>query len=108
MGRLRKLHKNLCANCVYRCRVGNFGHNGQIACNYIEVEGQSRIFVNGEKVIPDGYCDKYVCGAESISSSRKWCEQRFLTDLQKQQIAINKEKERQRRDGKYYGHGFYD
>lgn len=72
MGKLRRITGDLCDQCVYRCRICNFGHNGRIACNYLDVAGKSRIFVNGKRTIPEGYCDKYKRGEESHIVSNKW------------------------------------
>ena len=81
MGKMRKIANGLCSKCKYRCRFGNFGHNGRVACNYIDVAGVSRIFVNGEKVVPDGYCDKYEYGAQSLTSAKKWCNENFSREV---------------------------
>ena len=81
MGKTRKITTKLCSKCKYRCRVGNFGHNGRIACNYLDVAGKSRIFVNGEQVIPTGYCDKYEYGEESFASAKKWCNENFSREV---------------------------
>ena len=72
MGKMRRITEDLCNQCVYRCRICNFGHNGRVACNYLDIMGESRIFVKGKKVIPAGYCDKFKYGKESQTVSDKW------------------------------------
>ena len=88
MGRLRKITTGMCVTCKYRCHIGNFGHNGEVACNYLDVAGESRIFVKGEKVIPDGYCDKYEYGEQSITSARKWCDENFSREVRKRKDGV--------------------
>ena len=90
MGEMRKLERSLCATCKYRCKFGNYGHNGRIACNYLDVAGKSRIFVNGEQVIPTGYCDKYEYGEESITSAKKWCDQNFSNEVKIKREGVTK------------------
>jgi hypothetical protein len=43
--------------------------------------GESRVFVGGKKIIPDGYCDKYEYGAQSLTSARKWCNENFSREV---------------------------
>lgn len=79
MGKMRKLNNRaLCATCKYRCKFGNFGHNGQNACNYLDVVGESRVFVDGKQVVPSGYCDKYVKGAQDRSIAERWQRSSFF------------------------------
>jgi len=81
MGELQKITPSLCRTCIYRFKFGNFGHNGRNACNYLDVAGESRIFVKGEKVVPDGFCDKYVRGEQSVTSAKKWCDGQFYGEI---------------------------
>jgi len=62
-----KTSPKLCKGCKYGCFVtggsnGSLRAESSVGCDYIlNNEGHhSRIFVNGERVIPEGYCDKYV------------------------------------------------
>ena len=80
MGEMQKIKCSLCATCKYRFKFGNWGHNGKNACNYLDVAGKSRIFENGEKVVPDGFCDKYEAGAQDRSVSRRWVQLFFLKE----------------------------
>lgn len=77
MGEMRKIERSLCATCKYRFKFGNYGHNGKNACNYLDIEGKSRIFEDGEKVVPDGYCDKYEKGAQALLISDRWVHASF-------------------------------
>lgn len=77
MGEMRKLERYLCATCKYRFKFGNYGHNGKNACNYLDIEGKSRIFEDGKKVVPDGYCDKYEKGAQALLISDRWVHTPF-------------------------------
>ena len=81
MGKFKDITGNLCASCKYRCKLSGMGQDGKIVCNYIEISGRSRIFENGEKVVPDGKCDKYRRGQESITSSRRWCDAHFMAEI---------------------------
>ena len=81
MGKVQKATITLCSKCKYRCRVGNFGHNGWVSCNYLDIAGKSRIFVNGEQAIPTGYCDKYEYGEQSLTSAKRWCDQSFVNEV---------------------------
>jgi len=79
MGKMKKLNNYaLCATCKYRFRFGNFGHNGRNACNYLDITGESRVFVEGKKVVPDGYCDKYEKGAKDTSIAERWRNTSFF------------------------------
>ena len=80
MGVMRKLDKSLCATCKYRCKFGNYGHNGKNACNYLDIAGVSRIFEGGIKVVPDGYCDKYEKGAQDMSVADRWIHESFYKE----------------------------
>ena len=48
-----------CASCMYcKCNAGVI--NSQIRyCDYIMMEGRSRVWNLGKKKIEKGYCDKY-------------------------------------------------
>lgn len=73
---LIKLNKRVCAQCQYRMRAGaSPGRDGDsdfnYCCNYMEVEGHSRIFENGVKAYDAKYCDKYKRG-KPIPTKINW------------------------------------
>lgn len=53
-----KVNSKVCSRCKYRINVEQ-----KPCCNYIEVEGHSRIFEDGELKYDPKYCDKYCPGA---------------------------------------------
>ena len=54
MGKLRRATKDLCSKCSYR------GTSGQtLSCNYLRIEGHSRIYENGVKMYEPEFCDKF-------------------------------------------------
>jgi hypothetical protein len=41
-------------------------------CNYMGVTGESRVFANGKKVVPTGYCDKFIEGPKISQKIAAW------------------------------------
>lgn len=66
MAKLRKLSPELCDTCIFMPVVTENG------CNYLGVTGHSRIFENGQKVVPTGYCDKYKQGEKITGELHSW------------------------------------
>ena len=65
MAELRKLTKELCDKCIFMPERDN-------GCNYMGVTGESRIFANGKKVVPAGYCDKFIEGPKISKRIAAW------------------------------------
>ena len=65
MAKLRKLTPELCDTCVFMPVVTENG------CSYMTLTGHSRVFKDGKKVVPSGYCDKYIKG-EKCASYHCW------------------------------------
>ena len=68
--------KQVCARCQYRMRAGSSpGRDGNndfnYCCNYLEIEGHSRIFKNGEMTYNAKYCSKYKSG-EPLPTKINW------------------------------------
>ena len=59
-----KVNSKVCARCKYRINVEQ-----KPCCNYIEVEGHSRIFEDGKPKYDPAYCDKYEAGPKSDKRS---------------------------------------
>ena len=66
MARLRKLTPELCSECIY---MSGTKKNG---CSYFALTNHSRIFKGREKVVPDGYCDKFEKGKPITNFIRAW------------------------------------
>ena len=66
MAKLRKLTPKLCDECKYMCGTKKNG------CNYMALTGHSRVFKGREKVVPDGYCDKFQPGRKITNFIRAW------------------------------------
>ena len=64
-----------CKKCKYRYLL----NQAEIACNYMDVTGKSRVFKDGKKVIPDGFCDKFVKGRQDRSVADRWVRSSFFT-----------------------------
>ena len=65
MVELRELTKELCDKCIFMPERDN-------GCNYMGVTGQSRVFKNGKKVVPTGYCDKFIEGPKISKKIVTW------------------------------------
>lgn len=46
-----------CGSCKYSTTIANGAAN--FTCSYCEHEGHSRIYANGKRAVPKGYCDKW-------------------------------------------------
>ena len=46
----------------------------------MDIAGRSRIFEDGKKVVPDGYCDKYEKGAQALLISERWVHTSFYKE----------------------------
>ena len=57
MAIIRKISKGLCSKCQYRTKVGVLQ-----ACNYLAIEGRSRIYENREAAFDPTLCDKFKKG----------------------------------------------
>ena len=66
MAILRKLTAKLCDECIY---MSGTKKNG---CNYMALTGHSRIFKGRDKVVPDGYCNKFKKGKSITNFIRAW------------------------------------
>lgn len=66
MAKLRKLTKKLCSECIY---MPGTSKNG---CNYMSLTGHSRVFKGRDKVVPDGYCDKFQAGKKLTNIMKAW------------------------------------
>lgn len=66
MAKLRKLTRELCDKCIY---MSGTRKNG---CNYMALTGHSRVFKGRDKVVPDGYCDKFQAGKKITNFMRAW------------------------------------
>lgn len=70
MGRKIKVNAHICASCKYHMGFGSqpgkeqteAGHNLNVACDYLNKEGHSRIFEKGKLRFAPEYCDKYERG----------------------------------------------
>ena len=73
MSKKIKVDARICATCRYRMGFGSqpgkeqteAGHNLNIACDYLNKTGHSRIFINGKMAYKPQYCDKYEKGSAS-------------------------------------------
>lgn len=65
MAELRELTKELCDKCIFMPERDN-------GCNYMGVTGQSRIYKDGKKVVPTGYCDKFIEGPKISKKIATW------------------------------------
>ena len=54
--RLVKATKEICEMCRFRSGIPEHG------CNYSEIEGHSRIFIDGKMAYDPEYCDKFERG----------------------------------------------
>lgn len=61
MAIIRKISKSLCSKCQYRTMIGS-----HLACNYLSIAGQSRIFQNRETAYDPTLCDKFKEGEQII------------------------------------------
>lgn len=77
MGEIVKADYDHCHKCIYHMKFGAMASatqtNKNIACNYREIEGHSRIFdENGNRRdVPTGYCDQFREG-KSITKEKGW------------------------------------
>ena len=66
MANMVKCTKYVCAMCKYRMRFGTAPSGQQklynFCCNYLEITGHSRIFVEGKRQYDADYCDKFERG----------------------------------------------
>lgn len=67
MRKLIKTNSEICRSCRYHMGFGSQPDKEQkvcnnVACNYQEVTGHSRIFENGKIAYPPELCDKYEPG----------------------------------------------
>lgn len=74
MGELVKIRPGLCASCIYRMGFGSQPNRPEkeyanVACNYLDITGHSRIFQDGEKAYDPRYCDKY---EEGEACEKEW------------------------------------
>lgn len=61
MAIIRKISKGLCSECKYRTKIGV-----HLACNYLAITGQSRIYQNREAAFDATLCDKFEEGEQII------------------------------------------
>ena len=61
MAIIRKISKGLCSECKYRTKIGV-----HLACNYLAITGQSRIYQNREAAYDPTLCDKFKEGEQII------------------------------------------
>ena len=61
MENIRKINKHLCSKCQYRTKIGS-----QLACNYLAITGQSRIYQDREAAYDPKFCDKFKEGNQII------------------------------------------
>ena len=57
-----KISSEICSTCKYRMGFGSNGNRttkNNVACNYLQIRHESRIFENGKLRIDPEYCDKY-------------------------------------------------
>ena len=88
MGKKIKADAETCWNCCYHMSFGS--DNGKrmrstyistnVACNYLEIEGKSRMFKKGKLRMEPGYCDKFkpgpkASGAWSSDNMTEWREE---------------------------------
>lgn len=76
MRELIKLSKRVCARCQYSMRAGaSPGRDGEndfnYCCNFLSIEGHSRIFEDGKLAYDPHYCDKFKRGKQ-IPSKINW------------------------------------
>lgn len=77
MAKRIKADANICAACCYHMGFGSqpgkeqkdAGHNKNVACNYLEIEGHSRIFKDGKMRFNPKYCDKF---REGVIQTGAW------------------------------------
>lgn len=65
MAELRILDKGLCNKCIFWPERDN-------GCNYMDATGQSRVFKDGKRVVPPGYCDKFIEGPKISKRIVAW------------------------------------
>lgn len=75
---MRKIKTNpkICESCIYHMGFGSQPGkeqtegciNSNVACNYLGIKGESRIFKEGKLRYKPEYCDKYILG-ESITGT---------------------------------------
>lgn len=71
-----KINSQMCYACCYHMGFGSqpgkeqrdAGHFHNIACNYLAIEGHSRIFENGKMRFDPEYCDKFREGIEQTGA----------------------------------------
>ena len=61
MGEIRKISKGLCSKCQYRTKIGS-----NLACNYLAIAGQSRIYHGRTAAYDPKFCDKFKEGEQII------------------------------------------
>ena len=77
MRHLVKVCAKTCYACCYHMGFGSqpgkkqkeAGHSMNVACNYLSIEGHSRIYENGKKAYDPKYCDNF---REGIPQSEQW------------------------------------
>ena len=61
MAIIRKISKGLCSECKYRTKIGV-----HLACNYLAITGQSRIYQDRTAAYDPTLCDKFKEGEQII------------------------------------------
>lgn len=97
MGKKIKTDARICVSCRYHMGFGSQpgkeqteeGHNHNIACDYLDKAGHSRIFKNGKMRFSAEYCDKYEPGgtktkAWNRDNMREWREEAEKEQLWKE------------------------
>lgn len=97
MRALVKADQKVCRKCKYHMGFGSQPGgprdvNRNVACNYIEITGHSRIFEHGKPAYDPEYCDKYIPGRALKTG---WTSEAMTT--------LNKEDEMRRKFWKELG-----
>lgn len=64
MRELVKINRKTCRKCKYHML---FGSNGtMVCCNYLTIEGRSRVYEDGEAQYDPKFCDKFTEGEKIV------------------------------------------
>lgn len=91
MGKKIKPDAATCWNCCYHMPFGSDNGKGMrstyvstnVACNYLEIEGKSRMFENGKQRLKTGYCNKYKPGR---TKTRAWTSDNMTTEWRQEEL----------------------
>lgn len=61
MEKMVKIGRSVCSKCQYRARFGQI-----LGCNYLGIEGHSRIFQDKQPAYNPKYCDKFKEGEQIV------------------------------------------